>query len=415
MSLLNVVDPLALPPPTLTPMQAFYFKSGIGDAPCEEAPDSGILIQTPEGAGQISFTVNEVDIQLGSTAYLQAQASGEMTVNVVEHQATVTADGTTRFVPAGSRVRVPLDANLAADGPPSEPEPYVNADLAALPVGNMPRAVQVAAALTQAELDALSASTVPVTGDWEYTNGTFTLEGNCEGISILSQPPQDTQLITLNGAFNVGTLGPETDTLELDIANAEFTNPEPGLFVADLGEYVEGLIQARIEVRVLSPSLIEGTVLIIIQMDEVNCTAPLPFTMVQAGAAGIETPSASALPVSGEWFYEVPSASLSGGCDPSVPADPPPSRTITLNFSDAFSAEDYLRALTPQFEFPASAVYANPEPGVYTADWTDEGGTVFHMEMRFTSETQAEGTSSLTWEDIGGPCTFETAFTLTAQ
>ena len=30
-------------------MQAFYFRSGIGDAPCAEAPNSGILIQTPEG------------------------------------------------------------------------------------------------------------------------------------------------------------------------------------------------------------------------------------------------------------------------------------------------------------------------------------------------------------------------------
>ena len=154
------------------------------------------------------------------------------------------------------------------------------ADLAALPVDHMPREVEVAAALTQAELDALAASTLPVSGDWEYTNGTLTLEGECGDIFIISQPPQDTQLITLDGAFNLGSLGEETDTLSLDIANAEFTNPEPGLFVADLGDYVEGIFQVRLEVRVLSPSQIEGAVLFIIQMDEVNCTVPLPFTMV---------------------------------------------------------------------------------------------------------------------------------------
>jgi uncharacterized protein YgiM (DUF1202 family) len=282
-TMLNVVDPLALPPPVLNPMQAFYFKTGVGDAPCDEAPDSGILIQTPEGVGQITLTVNEVDIQLGSTVYLQTLEQDEMAVNVVEHQATVSAQGVTRFVPAGSRVRVPLDPDLAANGPPSEPEPYDNADLAALPASHMPRAVGIATALTQAELDALAATALPVSGDWEYTNGTFTLEGDCDGISIISQPPQDTQLITLNGAFNLGSLGADTDALELEIANAEFTNPEPGLFVADLGEYFE-VIQARLEVRVLSPSQLEGVVLLIIQTDEANCTSPLPFTMEAVNA-----------------------------------------------------------------------------------------------------------------------------------
>src|SRR6185436_14146212 len=100
-------------------------------------------------------------------------------VNVVEHQATVSAQGVTRIVRAGSRVRVPLDPNLAANGPPSEPEPYDSADLAALPVGHVPRAIAVAAALTQAELDALTANALPTSGNWEYTNGTVTLEGDC--------------------------------------------------------------------------------------------------------------------------------------------------------------------------------------------------------------------------------------------
>jgi hypothetical protein len=275
LSLLNVVDPLALPPPSLTPMQSFYFQSGIGDAPCAEAPDSGILIQTPEGVGQISFTVNDVNIQLGSTAYLQAQPNAEMTVNVVENQATITAQGVTQSVPAGSRVRVPLDANLTADGPPSEPEPYDNADLAALPVGHLPREVEIAPALTQAELDALSAGT---------------------------------------------------------------------------------------------------------------------------------------LPVSGEWFYESPSASLSGDCDPSIPDTPPPSRDITLNVTDAFSAEMILRAISPNFDFPEDARYENPEPGFYTADYTGVSGDVFHLEVRFTSPTEAEGATTLTFTG----CTFATTFTLTA-
>ncbi|HRF97582.1 MAG TPA: hypothetical protein PLZ51_20380, partial [Aggregatilineales bacterium] len=39
---LPVVDVDAAPPPT--PMQSFYFTTGIGDKPCAEAPDSGLLI-----------------------------------------------------------------------------------------------------------------------------------------------------------------------------------------------------------------------------------------------------------------------------------------------------------------------------------------------------------------------------------
>jgi hypothetical protein len=408
-TLLNVIDPQALPPPVLNPMQAFYFKTGINDAPCDEAPDSGILIQTPEGAGQITLTVNEVDIQLGSTLYLQTLEVGEMAVNVVENRATVSAQGVTRFVPAGSRVRVPLGPNQAASGPPSEPEPYNNADLAALPVGHMPRAVVVANALTQAELDALTTAALPVSGDWQYTNGTVTLEGDCGEMSNLTQPPQDTQVITLNGAFVIGNMGELQPIVDgIDVENAEFTNPEPGLFVLELEGELEG---HRFEVRVLSPTQVEGALLLIFPFNEQSpCTFTYPFTMVAANAPSADTQSAS-----GEWFYEAPSASLSGGCDPTVPADPPPSRTITLNVSDTFSAEDLLRAQNPEFQFPDSAVYANPEPGVYTADWTDEAGSVFHLEMRFTSPTQAEGTTSLSWDDIRGRCTFETTFTLTAQ
>ena len=39
-----------------------------------EAPQDGILIQTPKGVGQINMRANDVDIQLGSTAYLAGAA-----------------------------------------------------------------------------------------------------------------------------------------------------------------------------------------------------------------------------------------------------------------------------------------------------------------------------------------------------
>ena len=42
------------------PMQAFYFRSGVDDAPCAEAPNSGLLIQTPEGVASVSIWLDEV-------------------------------------------------------------------------------------------------------------------------------------------------------------------------------------------------------------------------------------------------------------------------------------------------------------------------------------------------------------------
>ena len=41
----------------MNPMQAFYFRSGIGRTTCAEAPESGVIVQTPKGAGLVNFRV----------------------------------------------------------------------------------------------------------------------------------------------------------------------------------------------------------------------------------------------------------------------------------------------------------------------------------------------------------------------
>src|SRR5262249_14818906 len=69
---------------THTPMQAFYLKTGLSDSPCEEAPDSGLLVQTPEGIETVSFNVNGVDVEIGSTVLFQAQPDDEMIISPVE-------------------------------------------------------------------------------------------------------------------------------------------------------------------------------------------------------------------------------------------------------------------------------------------------------------------------------------------
>lgn len=130
---------------SLTPMQAFSFRTGLGSTTCAEAPADGILIQTPEGAGKVNLRANGVDIELGSTAYLTAQPGQFMTVSVVEGQGTVTSDGVSVEVPAGMQTSIPLDEDLNADGEPSEPAPYEAAPLELLPIEVLPETISIAA------------------------------------------------------------------------------------------------------------------------------------------------------------------------------------------------------------------------------------------------------------------------------
>ncbi len=131
------------------PMQAFYFSTGIGQSGCEQAPD-GLLIQTPKGQGKINLRANDADIQLGSTAFLQAQPGGQMTLSIVEGEGKLTAQGKTVTVPAGMQAQVPLDTNLKADGVPGAARPYDAAALANLPISLLPLPITIAAPLVSA-------------------------------------------------------------------------------------------------------------------------------------------------------------------------------------------------------------------------------------------------------------------------
>jgi hypothetical protein len=148
---LSVVEPASV---YYSPMQAFYFQSGVDDAACPEAPNSGLLIQTPEGVGKVKFLINEVDIQLGSTVFFEAQPGDEMTVSVVEGSATVTTGGVSYKAVAGTQIGVPLDEDMKPSGPPSRPRAYEMSTVAALPVQYLPRVVEIAQPLNPVELAA---------------------------------------------------------------------------------------------------------------------------------------------------------------------------------------------------------------------------------------------------------------------
>lgn len=157
----------------LRPMQAFYLRTGAGDARCDEAPDSGMLVQTPEGAGEVSFTVNGVDVQMGSTVFFQAAEDEGMTISTLEGMAFLTAGDETQVVVPGTWARVPIRGRflpfrspgggsfnmrlMVADGAPEPPKAYEKKlnMMEALPLGLLERPIEMAQPLSEAEVKAI--------------------------------------------------------------------------------------------------------------------------------------------------------------------------------------------------------------------------------------------------------------------
>lgn len=127
---------------TTRPMQAFYFQSGVGESPCLEAPQDGILVQTPEGAGRIELSVNNAVIDLGSSAFLQADPGAQMRVAVLEGDGVITTAESTVAVPAGQQALLDLDEDGLALGPIAV-EPYDPEEFKALPINILPREIEV--------------------------------------------------------------------------------------------------------------------------------------------------------------------------------------------------------------------------------------------------------------------------------
>lgn len=144
--------------PVYGPMQAFTFSSGMSDAPCAEAPSSGLLIQTPEGVGEVRLMLNQVAVHLGSTVYFQAQPGNEMLVTVLEGHARITAMNETQLVPAGAQVSIPMNDSLQPSAPPDEPQPYDAAEYAVLAstINVMPQHVQIAEPISVSQLDMIT-------------------------------------------------------------------------------------------------------------------------------------------------------------------------------------------------------------------------------------------------------------------
>jgi len=103
-------------------MQSLSLLTGVTDASCTGTPDSGILLQTPNGIAAGSgakLRVNGVEIVLNGTAFLQAQPNVSLRITVLEGEASITANGSTQQAQAISQVAVTMGQNLEPVGTPT--------------------------------------------------------------------------------------------------------------------------------------------------------------------------------------------------------------------------------------------------------------------------------------------------------
>lgn len=156
--LVNRVTPEQVESGEFSPMQSFYLTTGIGDARCRESPESGLLVQTPRGVGEVSFVLNEVEISMGSTVLFQAATSHNLDVTVLEGAAALRTerDATVYPVVAGMRFSMNITADDWRIVPvPELPEPYELARLEALPLSLLDRPIEIRQPLEKTEFDAL--------------------------------------------------------------------------------------------------------------------------------------------------------------------------------------------------------------------------------------------------------------------
>lgn len=147
------LDIVAADTQSYSPMQAFSLRSGVKDASCAEAPDSGVLIQTPPGA-DVAFNINGLGVRPGGTIFVQAEDTDSLLVHALEGSAIVSANERSVIVPAGAAAVISVNEELIAADQPVDSTPYNLDDLQSLPLALLPRQLELIEPLTEREIKA---------------------------------------------------------------------------------------------------------------------------------------------------------------------------------------------------------------------------------------------------------------------
>jgi hypothetical protein len=258
--------------------EAYYFQSGDVNEDCAAAPN-GMLIQTPEGVAEINLLINEVDIRLGSTAYVKAEADGLMSIALLEGEATVTAADTEVTIEAGMLSTIPLDEDLHATRAPSAPEPIDEGVAETLPLVLLPRDI------TAASEDGASNAEIiqPLSGEWTLTPDELEVTGSCDPStvetyrSIFSDTSSRRFDFPVPFDFRAHIQSVSSGSLPPEVV---FENPEPNLY-----SYTTSVSDFSVtyEFHILSPTTIETRLTYDYSPSGSSCVITSPATLERTG------------------------------------------------------------------------------------------------------------------------------------
>jgi hypothetical protein len=213
---------------------SFVFSSGIGQTNCNEAPD-GMLIQTPEGVGEIHITLNKIEIDLGSTAYITAEAEGLFTFALLEGHATLTIDDSQIEIEETHFTSIELDADLNPIGEFGEVLPIENhLELPELPLQVLPRDIS--------EITATGEIIHPKQGNWSFTLNEIQAD-SCPAFIIDMMAQQlfinDDMVLDFGGDTWDFEDFLRTETAQNsggELLEGTFTSPEPNVYLYNLSD-----------------------------------------------------------------------------------------------------------------------------------------------------------------------------------
>jgi hypothetical protein len=159
--------PQSVPTIQFGTMQAFKLISALSDASCANTPDSGILMQTPNGlADKAKTRINGVQVEFNGTIFVQAQADANLRVTVLEGEATVISLGESSTAFANQAVLVGMNNNLEPINNPTT-EQIDSSRYVTLPLGLLERPLAIAGSVVSAPTPELTA-----TGDTAFATVT---------------------------------------------------------------------------------------------------------------------------------------------------------------------------------------------------------------------------------------------------
>ena len=123
--------------PLWLPWNRFDLRSGIDDAPCAGAPESGILLQSSKSDAPRRFTINGARLRLAGTAWLQAQISSGMLIHITDGRAWLSTAEGQAALSGGQFTRVTLERDDEGEMRATaltDPEAYNYQELSGLPI-----------------------------------------------------------------------------------------------------------------------------------------------------------------------------------------------------------------------------------------------------------------------------------------